>query len=247
MTLPQSECHLTSWRACVYCRMQLQGNDKSLVKSGVPRPVTFQAEHRTLVSTRTTAFHKRTTYRIPSSSSGKSIRPTTRIAPCKDIVEDTRARINEGIQEPKCRLPFLNPPIVDKRYHARERGARTACPVEQVERASDVHDEVLCLSRHVGIRPSSGIELACVRVAESGQIRCHRRVLIRRTREDVGEPARGQVGRSLRTDTCRSSDRGDAWKAPLASAKRMSSQKLDDHSQRTPARESGNKCFAVTG
>ena len=126
--------------------------------------------------------------------------------------------VDERVEEAERALALVEELVVEERDHARECRARRGGARHELALPSDVDDEVDALRGDVGERAALGVEEARVGVAELLEIPCDRVVLVRRTGEDVGEAAGGELGGGL-INALGATDRSQAGReGPLASS-----------------------------
>ncbi len=151
------------------------------------------------------------TYRVPSCSSGESLGSTAWVAPRSDVVQRCDpSRVQERVQEAKRARARVEQFIVQKRDDRRERWARRARALHALQLPGGLDDELDALRGDVGISAPGSVEQARVSVAETLEVAVDGVALVCGAREDVREPAGGEVGGGLGVDTLRASYGGDA-------------------------------------
>ncbi len=159
------------------------------------------------VTAPTARDNKRWTYGVPASERGEAVGAASGVAARRDVVQCSGALgVEERVEETKRALSLVQERIVEERDDAGERWAGCARSVDTLELASDLDGELHALGGHVGERAALGVEEALVGVPELLEVARDGVGLVVGLREDVGEPARGEVRGRLGADTLRASN-----------------------------------------
>lgn len=214
---------------------------ESLVKSGVPRPVTCHGAHQYSVPIIACVA----TYRIPASGSGEALGTAPGVAARRNVVKrgDTLG-VQEGIQEAERALASIEQLVVQERNNRGEGGARRARAVDTLELASRLDNELDTLGRDVGVPAAGGVEETRVGVAEGLQVAVDGVGLVVGARKDVRETARREVGGGLGADALRAANSGDASND---GQRDMQGNLLRNNLQGASGGEGGNERSAIAG